>query len=170
MSIYCHSECPRVSPATSYDSSRPLELSLIRLDGSTGSSQLVGAHGAFLTKISTFWSKNQWFSLISPIFLLNFMVFRQQVTRTWLTSTWGGVGRPHCVRTSFMDRFRGLTEHNCLKTCMLGLTSSSARCEIWRQMGFESKYQYFGAKSMNFIDLLRFSYGFGKIFFTDFIL
>ena len=57
MSIYCHSECPRVSPATSYDSSRPLELSLIRLDGSTGSSQLVGAHGAFWTKISTFWSK-----------------------------------------------------------------------------------------------------------------
>ena len=25
-------------------------------------------------------------------------------------------------------------------------------------MGFESKYQHFGAKSMNFIDLLRFSY------------
>ena len=120
MSIYCHSECPRVSPATSYDSSRPLELSLIRLDGSTGSSQLVGAHGAFLTKISTFWSKNQWFSLIFSIFLLNFIVFRQQVTRTWLTSTWGCVGRPHCVRTSFMDRFRGLTEHNCLKTRLLG--------------------------------------------------
>ena len=32
----------------------------------------------------------------------------------------GCVGRPHCVQTSFMDRFRGLTEHNCLKTRLLG--------------------------------------------------
>ena len=56
-----------------------------------------------------------------------------------------------------MDRFRGLTEHNCLKThAWTHLLVDKMR--ILTAMGFESKYQHFGAKSMKFIDLLRFSY------------
>ena len=38
----------------------------------------------------------------------------------FFTGAWGRVGRPHCVRTSFRDRSRVLTEQNRHQTRILG--------------------------------------------------
>ena len=58
-----------------------------------------------------------------------FNIFHRQVTRTYFTGAWGRVGRPHCVRTSFRDLSRGLSEQNRLATRILASAGSPLRHE-----------------------------------------